>query len=152
MCIDVLEDWVRPPVSREDLALRARTLLARASRRAPRPAVDDNGVLWCGGQWLPLPALEARIMRLLAAAYGDVVTREELIAAAWPDPEHRPVNSLNLHILRLRRRISALGIGIRTARGHGYALVAGAAGDSPSGKGLRRPGDGSTTVPERRAG
>jgi DNA-binding winged helix-turn-helix (wHTH) protein len=136
MCVDVLEDWVRLPLSREDLAVRARTLAARA-RRDGRPVLDGNGVLRYAGRWLRLSPLETRIMRTLIGSYGDLVSRQSLTAAAWLDPDAAPRNSLSLHILRLRRAIAPLGLVIRTLWGRGYLL------DAED----RRAGDGTATAP-----
>ncbi|MEJ7719654.1 MAG: helix-turn-helix domain-containing protein [Ilumatobacteraceae bacterium] len=44
-----------------------------------------------------------------------------LTAEAWPkDVPNR--NALDVHVLRLRRRITPTGLAIRTVRGRGYLL------------------------------
>jgi two-component system, OmpR family, response regulator len=52
-----------------------------------------------------------------------VVTRDILADRAWP----RGVptrNALDVHVLRLRRRIAPLGLEIRTVRSRGYLMQA----------------------------
>lgn len=121
---DELEDWIRMPADELDLHSRMETLERRAaSRRPPPPIVDDDGVLRRGGAWVSLPPVEARIGAALVARYGRVARREELSAVAWPDGGAGR-NALDVHVLRLRRRIEPLGLGIRTVRGRGYVLEA----------------------------
>ena len=53
--------------------------------------------------------------------FGAVVTRDTLADRAWP----RGVptrNALDVHVLRLRRRIAPLGLEIRTVRSRGYLM------------------------------
>ena len=116
---DCLEDWVRLPVAEADLRCRAETL----ARRADRPAIDPDGLLrWRAGV-VPLPPLEHRLTEALLARFGSVCSREALTAAGWPGGAPGR-NALDVHVLRLRRRIAPLGLAIRTVRARGYLLVA----------------------------
>lgn len=120
MCVDLLEDWVRPSISEEDLRMRAATLQARArSRNAP--LVDDEGILRHAGRWLALSPLEARLMRSFIQDYCLVVARDALMRRGWSGNRPRR-NALDLQILRLRRRIAPLDLAIRTVRARGYVL------------------------------
>jgi DNA-binding response OmpR family regulator len=124
MCLDELEDWVRPPISREDLKARTATLHARAVTKAA-PIVDADEVLRFAGRWLALSPVEARLMRALVDSYRKVVSREALISQGWPCQKggRQPRrNALDLQILRLRRRLGPLRLAIRTVWGRGYLL------------------------------
>lgn len=122
--IDVLEDWVRQPVTEADIRARIATLAKRAgSEAAPTqpPEIDGDGVMRFGNKWVSLPPVEARIVTAMAGRFGSVVHREVLTAAGWPeDPPSR--NALDVHVLRLRRRIEPLELAIRTVRSRGYLL------------------------------
>ena len=53
--------------------------------------------------------------------WGQVVGREELADAGWPAGAPGR-NALDVHVLRLRRRLARVGLVIRTVRSRGYVL------------------------------
>jgi DNA-binding response OmpR family regulator len=71
-----------------------------------------------------LPPLESRMAALLLSRFGAVVGRDALAAAGWPDGVTGR-NALDVHVLRLRRRLEPLDLVIRTVRSRGYLLEAG---------------------------
>ena len=81
---DALTDWVRLPVDDRDLCARV-AALQRLASQAPAPALDEFDVLWRGDRWVPLAPIEARIVARLLARCGSVVSRRDLVAAAWID-------------------------------------------------------------------
>ncbi|WP_237774042.1 helix-turn-helix domain-containing protein [Actinosynnema sp. ALI-1.44] len=117
---DVKEDWVRPPVSKADLMARIAALRARSDVYAV-PHVDPVGVLRYGSQSVTVSAIGTAVLSRLAADFGVLVEREELLGLLPGNDGDR--NALDLQIMRLRRRIGPLGLGIRTVRGRGYVLV-----------------------------
>jgi DNA-binding response OmpR family regulator len=122
--LDVLEDWIRVPADDADLRARVATLQARyESAGAAAPALDDDGVIRLGSAWASLPPVEARITNALLERYGAVVSRDVLAASGWPDGAPGR-NALDVHVLRLRRRLAPLGLVIRTVRSRGYLLEA----------------------------
>jgi DNA-binding winged helix-turn-helix (wHTH) protein len=54
--------------------------------------------------------------------FGAVVSREALVAAAWPGAEATD-NNLDVTIGRLRRQLEPAGLRIRTVRSRGYLLT-----------------------------
>ncbi len=119
---DDLEDWIRVPAADADLRARIEGLLQRgAVRPDPLPTLDDDGVLRLGDRWVSLPPVEARLTAALLARYGAVVSRDALARAGWPSGAPGR-NALDVHMLRLRRRISSLALAIRTVRSRGYLL------------------------------
>jgi DNA-binding response OmpR family regulator len=121
--VDCLEDWMRVPVDEAELAARMRSLSVRAEAHATphRPELDDDGVLRRGGAWVSLPPVEARLTGALLDRLGTVVSRDALARAGWPDGAPGR-NALDVHVLRLRRRIGPLDLVIRTVRSRGYLL------------------------------
>ena len=117
---DCSEDWIRVPAPEADVRARAASLAARADR----PAVDTDGVLRWRSRLVSLPPLEHRLIDALLGRYEAVVSREALARAGWPDGSPGR-NALDVHVLRLRRRIAPLGLVIRTVRSRGYLLAAG---------------------------
>jgi DNA-binding response OmpR family regulator len=119
---DDLEDWIRIPAAEGDLRARIDGLRRRCDAKAtPTPDLDEDGVLRCGPDWVSLPPVEARLMAALLDRYGAVVSREALATAGGPaGPPGR--NALDVHMLRLRRRVGPLALAIRTVRSRGYLL------------------------------
>lgn len=129
---DALEDWARLSHSQEDLRIRLATLAARARAQSPAlPELDDDGVLRVGERWVPLPPVELRLTRALLDRLGAVVSRDVLARAGWPQGAPGR-NALDVHVLRLRRRLDPVGLVIRTVRSRGYLMeLAEASGWSP---------------------
>jgi DNA-binding response OmpR family regulator len=120
-CEDGLEDWIRLPAPEADLQARLATLRRRATDAGGPPVLDDDGVLRVDGAWVALPPIESRLVAALLDRIGTVVTRNDVTRAGWPDGD--PVrNVLDVHILRLRRRLEPLGLAIRTVRSRGFLL------------------------------
>lgn len=110
------------PASDADLKTRLAGLKERADRHGYRiPHLDEDGVLRHGSCWVPLPPVECRLTGALLERYGAVVSREHLTHAGWPEGAPGR-NALDVHVLRLRRRITPLGLVIRTIRSRGYLL------------------------------
>jgi hypothetical protein len=125
---DDLEDWIRVPASEDDLRARVDGLRRRAeSQETSAPELDEDGVLRLGGSWVSLPPVEARLMAALLDRYGAVVSRDALARAGWPSGAPGR-NALDVHMLRLRRRLGPLALAIRTVRSRGYLLERSPAG------------------------
>ena len=124
---DPLEDWVRAPVDDIDVRARVDTLRRRAAAGGPttaeEPSLDDDGVLRWHGRWVSLPPVESRLTRALLDRFGAVVGRDALARAGWPEGAPGR-NALDVHVLRLRRRLGEVGLAIRTVRSRGYLLEA----------------------------
>lgn len=123
---DVLEDWIRLPAPDDDIRSRVRVLTDRATGAAvvQVPELDENGLLRVSGRWVSLPPVEHRLMLVLLDRYRAVVSRDALARSGWPAgiPGR---NVLDVHIVRLRRRLAPLGLVIRTVRSRGYLLEEG---------------------------
>lgn len=128
ICEDVLEDWVRVPADEADVQSRLEGLRRRANRNQDdQPELDPDGVLRFQGAWVSLPPVEARLMEALIERFGAVVRRDHLAQSGWPEGAPGR-NALDVHVLRLRRRIDPVGLAIKTVRSRGYLLEAAEAG------------------------
>ena len=129
---DCLEDWIRVPADEEEVRARVDALSVRSqahlgtgpgeAQPAPGvPVLDDFGVLRMNGSWVALPPLEARLAEALLERRGTVTSRDLLVRAGGPTaPPGR--NALDVHVLRLRRRLRPVGLAIRTVRSRGYLM------------------------------
>ena len=135
---DSLEDWIRIPADRADVRARIDSLVARANEglvarateglvaraneaRRVEPFIDDTGSLCSGTHRIALPPIEAAILAELIGREGKVVSRADLVAAVWPnEPPDR--NVLDVHLVRLRRRVAEADLRVRTIRSRGLLL------------------------------
>lgn len=136
VCTDVREDWVRAPITESDLRARIASLRAKADAHR-LPHVDPHGLLRFGGRSITVSRTETDLLECLIRQFGVLVSREALLECLPDRPGGTSRNALDLHIMRLRRRIEPLGLAIRTVWGRGYLLDAGeepevAAGDGVS--------------------
>lgn len=123
--LDLLEDWIRLPADDGDVAARVSLLEQRAVEHGSSlPTLDDDGVLRVSGRWVALPPVEARLTTALLDRFGAVVSRDALARSGWPEGAPGR-NALDVHVLRLRRRLDPLGLVIRTVRSRGYVLEMG---------------------------
>lgn len=118
---DALEDWIRLPAEPVDVEARLHTLAARAADGHPRPELDDDGILRFGECWVALSPVERALARVLVERFRAVVGRDTLGRSAWPGGAPTR-NALDVHVLRLRRRLAAVGLEIRTVRSRGYLM------------------------------
>lgn len=119
---DELEDWIRLPADDIDLHVRVEGLRRRTGDSGgSTPLLDDDGVLRVGDRWVSLPPVEARLTAALIDRFGGVVSRDALARSGWPGASPGR-NALDVHVLRLRRRLSPLRLAIRTVRSRGYLL------------------------------
>jgi DNA-binding response OmpR family regulator len=124
------DDYLGKPFSIDELLARIRAL----GRRGPRwdqsvrhfgsVVVDsDARTVSVGTARLPLTAREFDIVSLLAARQGRVVLRDEILEAVWGDANDRAAASLEVLVVRIRRKLAEHGLrdALRTVRQVGYA-------------------------------
>ena len=121
---DLNEDWIRVPAADVDVQFRVEGLRRRwEATVGSLPELDPDGLLRHAGRWVSLPPVEARLTTSLLDRFGAVVSREQLSRSGWPRGAPGR-NALDVHMLRLRRRIAPVGLVIRTVRSRGYLLEA----------------------------
>jgi DNA-binding winged helix-turn-helix (wHTH) protein len=129
---DILEDWVRLPATDEDIRWRVENLELRAAGHTDgRPILDSEGLLRHDGRISLLSPIEHRLLAVLVDSYRMVVSRHELFCAGWPLEEPND-NALDVHLVRLRRRVAEVGLRLRTVRLRGYLLDSNPAPDAPN--------------------
>ncbi len=121
ICSDVREDWARAPISNEDLRARVAALRAR-SYPFTVPTVDSNGALKYRDRVVAVSPVETALLDSLTGSFQGVVYREELLDRLGESQACISRNALDLHIMRIRRRIRPLGLVLQTAWGRGYIL------------------------------
>ncbi len=135
------DDYLVKPFSPRELTARVKAVLRRtgtAGAAVPVPAatvataadtewlVDaDRCRITFRGVALELTRYEFRLLRVLVGRPGRVFTREQLMSAAWEEPEASLDRTVDAHIKTLRAKLRAVDAGadpIQTHRGLGYSL------------------------------
>ncbi len=102
--------------------MRARllSLARRAARHPMTPSVDDCGRLTHRGASVFLSPVDQRVAEVLVESFGTAVRDDVLARRAWPAGSSE--QTLRVHISRLRRRVSHLGLTITSVRNVGYVM------------------------------
>ena len=127
------DDYLTKPFSYVVLAARLRALLRRGT--VPRPAVLRAGdlsldpasrVVQRGSAGVDLTAREFSLLEYLMRRSGSVVSKAELLAHVWDDPDEiADLNVVEVYVGYLRRKIDTpFGRkSVQTVRGAGYLLA-----------------------------
>jgi two-component system, OmpR family, response regulator len=121
------DDYVKKPFHIDELIVRLAALIRR-SQRSPMSVVNCGtlaydttiGTISLNGLPITLTALEARILRYLIQKQGAPISRIELADHIYERDTDRGLNSLEVIISRIRRKIGPNRI--VAIRGEGYRL------------------------------
>ena len=134
------DDYLTKPFNLDELRARLQSMLRRASLPAfgPSPQVPAPppapGTLrvdpvlpraWLGNEAIDLTQREWVLLDLLVRHSGQVVSREDVLAAWQSEPAETggvASNALEVYVHRLRRKLSGSTLNIRNIRGLGYLL------------------------------
>ncbi|MEU1160287.1 response regulator transcription factor [Streptomyces sp. NPDC090075] len=123
------DDYLPKPFHLAELVARLRATLKRAAPPAMARAGDlvldaTRHRARVGAVDVDLSPTEFRLLATLAAAGGTLVSRRDLVRAAWPDGAQVSDNTLDQYLTRLRRKLREAGSGLSlgTARGIGHRL------------------------------
>ncbi|GAK30136.1 two-component response regulator [Weissella oryzae SG25] len=125
------DDFVTKPFSIDLLKAKITALLRRTYNYAGSEKLTFAGyelsanVLSKGTKQIELTISENKLLTLLFRANGANVTKEKLLETLWDNDEFLDINTLNVKITRLRKKLSPIGFDqhIITKRGIGYALI-----------------------------
>jgi two-component system, OmpR family, response regulator len=125
------DDYLRKPFALAELHARLRAL-ARRRGQAPPTRVEAGPVqidfaarrLLRATEEIPLTAREWSVLEVLVARTGRLVSRDELLELAWQESTPAASASLDVILVRLRRKLGepATGCVIRTVRGEGFVF------------------------------
>jgi DNA-binding response OmpR family regulator len=121
ICSDPWEDWVRTPISPSDLDARV-TALRQRFQESRTPVLDPAGTLSFRTVSAVMSSTHLDLMDLFVQRFGQVVYRWELMDILRKRVPTSTRNALDLHIMRMRKRIAPLNLDIVTAWGRGYVL------------------------------
>jgi two-component system, OmpR family, response regulator len=127
-CLNIgADDYVVKPVRSEEIAARLNALLRRAAgHRTPfltcgNVALDPGTKsVWMDGALLALSRIEYRLLHLFLLRAGHTLAQTDILDHLYPMARERDLNTVEVHIGRLRRKIGRDAI--KTIRGLGYRL------------------------------
>ncbi len=123
------DDYLTKPFNLPELEARVRALIRRAHASTSSELVhgplrlDMAGRrLYCADQPLELSARELAVIELLLLKEGRVVTKQQITEHLYGWEEGSTSNAVEVFIYRLRKKLEASGVDIRTVRGMGYLI------------------------------
>jgi DNA-binding response OmpR family regulator len=128
------DDYLVKPFAYAELAARLRAIARRrgeAGRSSPLLAVgpisldEVTRTAAVGGRPVSLSARELALLECLLRHPDAVMSRDQLLDAAWPMGVAVTLNTVEAYIHHLREKLGDAGSRIETVRGIGYRLRAG---------------------------
>jgi DNA-binding response OmpR family regulator len=123
------DDYLVKPFALSELLARVRVLHRRAQARIDatltlgRLKMDlDAKRAFVDAQPLELSAREWSVLEYLLGRAGKVVAKEQILQAVAGWDEAISENAIEVYVSRLRAKLDAAGVRIRTVRGFGYLL------------------------------
>ena len=127
------DDYLTKPFAYEELAARLRALARRVAERVQPTPLLKNGpieldevrrVVQVDGRTVTLSPREFSLLECLLRHPGQLLTRDQLLDAAWPFDVIVTPNTVEAYVHRLRERLGPdAGARIMTERGVGYRLA-----------------------------
>ena len=120
-------DYIYKPFKVMELLARIKANLRKSG---PSSAISYKGISYdpsrksfsANGENMKLTNKERQILELLFSFRGKLVKKEDLVKAVWPDAVDIETRTVDVHISMVRRKLSPLGIDIKTIRSLGYIL------------------------------
>ena len=126
------DDYVTKPFNPQVLLARIQNLLARTAAPEAGAVLTHKGLtlyvlqakMCCGDKEAELTRNELGILRLLMRSKGNVIPRDAIIDELWQSEAFIDENTLNVNIVRLRKKLAAIGLPdyLETKRGMGYKV------------------------------
>ena len=123
------DDYVTKPFHLFELEARVRALIRRAHSRSSsnlmhgKLRLDVAGRrLFSDDQPIELTSREFAVLELLLLRVGRVVTKQQLVDHLYGWDDSLSSNAIEVLMHRLRKKLEASGMDIRTVRGMGYLI------------------------------
>lgn len=132
------DDYITKPFSPRELILRVRAIFKRAGgASAPKGEVmsfaeltldKERHRVTVAGEVIALTSREFKLLSVLLAARGRVLSRDKILDMAWGHDFFVTPRTVDTHIRRLRSKLKGAGDYIETVRSMGYRFTEGEEG------------------------
>lgn len=126
------DDFISKPYNSLVLLARIQGVLKRTYEREKSITIEHKGLILnlsnasmtYNGEDVALTKNEFNILRLLVMNKGKVIPRDAIIEELWQNEQFVDENTLNVNVVRLRKKLSNLGLEdyLVTKRGMGYMV------------------------------
>jgi len=106
------DDYITKPFSSRELRARVKAMLRRTETETPKTycfgdvEVDfSRGVLRRAGKAVEVTALELKLLEAFIEARGRILSRQQLLDAAWAGDIFVTDRAVDFHVVNLRRKI-----------------------------------------------
>jgi len=124
------DDYLVKPFDYRELEARVRVLLRRNAGQATNELTCGDIVIdrasravAVSGVPVELTRREVTLLEILAARPGRIFSKDELVDRMFAFEDNPSPNAVEQYVARLRKRLSASKVEIRTLRGLGYQIV-----------------------------
>ena len=130
LALDVgADDYMVKPFSISELVARVRALLRRSNNagssrtRHARLAFDiASRTVTVDDATIDLSSREVSLLEALFAHFGQIVSKERLLEQVYGYDGEVGLNTIEVYVHRLRKKIASSGVTLRTIHGRGYML------------------------------
>ena len=126
------DDFVSKPYNGQVLLARIQKILARTYEVQSNTLLTHKGLtlnllratISHNGNEKELTKNELGILRLLTLNKGNIIPRDSIIDELWQSEEFIDENTLNVNVVRLRKKLAEIGLPdyLETKRGMGYSV------------------------------
>jgi len=126
------DDFVSKPYHPQVLLAHMEAVLKRSGAGNANQVLRHRGLLFYplsgmieyNGKKEELTRNELKILALFMKHPGEIVSRDEIMEELWQDGQFVDENTLNVNVVRLRKKLSELGLEdfLETKRGMGYRI------------------------------
>ena len=128
------DDFIHKPAGAADLMLRTRRLLRSRPSAAGGEGISEIAIeelhldiprhrATVNGEQVELTPTEFKLLRVLAQRRGWVQSREQLLQDVWQYSCAMTTRTIDVHMVRLRRKLGASRRLLQAVRGVGYRFV-----------------------------
>jgi two-component system OmpR family response regulator len=123
------DDYLVKPFSLNELQARVRALLRR-QQSGGAPAILYGGLgfdtvtrtVSVNGKTLALSMHETGVLEVLLRRFGRVMSKDQMVEQLYSYDREVSHNAIEVYVHRLRKKIGASGVTVRTMYGQGYVL------------------------------